>query len=117
MADTCDNDACDDAEVSLCADSKLTAGECNKIESGIPEQFTTAPGSPAPATDAVSIGVDTGDGADIKTITTTSLTTKAEDFTAENADGLQPHVWDLQIDFPDIGDTGDVMTLTIPIIR
>ena len=71
------------------------------------------PGTDTPDTDAVTITLDGELGEDWLSFTTTTLTSKVEEF-----DGESKVIWtDIQIDLPDIGSAGDDIIMYFTVFR
>ena len=75
----------------------------------VTDQGTTAP-------DTYTVTFDSEKGGDLLSVTTTS-TSKAEHWPADADLNYFPPIWDLQIDFGDVGDSGDDIILYIRIAR
>jgi len=114
---TCTGDGSDVAEMNLSdileanGETFEANGDLKKIAGGALYKIHTGPGSQAPD-DALSIGIDGDLGEDWQTVTTTSAATKFEEWS-----GGSKIVWDIQIDFPDIGDANDVIVIYFTIAK
>ena len=103
----CESDGADPAEFLL--SSILDEDEMQEIRGGALYRVITDQGAQAPETYTVTF--DDSFGADIKSITTTSVS-QAERFAAGSE-----ILWDLQIDFGDIGDSGEDAILYLLFVR
>jgi len=109
----CESDGADPDEFLL--STYLTGDELRTIAGGVIISAITAQGTNAPA-GTYAVAFDGPYGQNWLTITTTS-TTQAEEWDFKNDLGFSTIFWDLQIDYPDIGDNGDDVVLYLNILR
>lgn len=103
----CESDGADPAEFLL--STYLAEESMQEIRGGALYRIITDQGAQAPETYTVTF--DDSFGADIKSITTTS-TSQAERF-----DAGSEIIWDLQIDFGDVGDNLEDVILYLLFVR
>ncbi len=107
------DDGADPAEYNLSDD--LSSDELEKIAGGL-FYAVKIDGDDTNHPDAFTVTFDCGDGADLLSVTTTETGGKAEWFTANDFDKNLP-IYDLQIDFGNIGAANDAGIMYIYILR
>ena len=105
----CTSDGADAAEFTL--STYISAAMLEKIQGGALYTVMTEPGAQAPDA-AWTVTFDGDKGQDWYSHTTTAADTKAEESKAGSW-----IVWDMQIDFPDVGSASDIVNLYITIIK
>jgi len=107
-----ESDGSDASEFAL--STYLTDQELKKIRGGLLYSVVTDQGTTDPETYTVTF--DDEKGSDILSVTTTE-TGQAEVWPANVDLGAYPMIWDIQIDFGDVGDSGDDIVLYLRIIK
>ena len=110
FAITLESDGADPAEWNL--SDYITDVQLKAIRGGQLLEVITAQGTTAP--DTYTVTFDDSYGADLLSITTTS-TSQAETWGGDRDLGRFPFIDDLQVDFGDVGDSGDDIVLYIKI--